>query len=290
MMRWLQIFLLIVAPVGVLGGMVYVDRTYGSPGRGHDYVLRIELPEPGSLVDLPPVLGPQNAARPLIVLDAGHGGHDPGSGRGALKEKTLTLALSRALRDELLNGGGVRVAMTRDEDRYLLLEERADIARRLGADLFLSIHADSIEEGDARGASVYTLSEKGTSLAAARFAERENQADTVNGIQLADTSDTVSAILVDLSQRETQSSSEELARLILREIDGRMRVHFTSVQSAAFVVLKSPDVPSVLMEAGYISHPDDAALLASREGQQTFADVTAKAIRAYFARKSGGAG
>jgi N-acetylmuramoyl-L-alanine amidase len=278
----------VVAVVAVLAGtLIAADRLFAAPGRGHAYVQRVELPPASSGLGLPAIHGPLDASRPLVVIDAGHGGHDPGAGREPLPEKTLTLQLAQALRDELLRGGGVRVALTRDDDRFLLLPERSGIARRLKADLFLSIHADSVEGGSlARGASVYTLSERGTSETAARLAVRENRADTINGISLADTSDAVSAILVDLSQREAQARSDEFARLFLREVTGKMVLHDGEVQSAAFVVLKSPDMPSVLLESGYVSNPEDAELLASPEGRQTFAEATAQAIRRYFARQS----
>ncbi|MCB2080318.1 MAG: N-acetylmuramoyl-L-alanine amidase [Novosphingobium sp.] len=287
MVRYLQLALIVIAPLAVLAGAILFDRYYGVAGRGYDYVIEIALAPAGDPIDLPEIMGPNDASRPLVVLDPGHGGHDPGAGKTSLKEKTLTLRLARALRDKLLEQGGVRVAMTRDDDRYLQLAERSSIARRLKADLFLSIHADSIEEGDASGASVYTLSEKGTSEAAARYADKENRADAINGVVLADTADAVSAILLDLSQRETQRNSEEFARLILRETRGKLRLRDDTVQSAAFAVLKSPDLPSVLMETGYISNANDAAILASAEGQSLFADATAGAIRAYLARKAG---
>ncbi|MEY4722366.1 MAG: hypothetical protein RIQ46_2091 [Pseudomonadota bacterium] len=286
MPRIVQLALVLAAPVAVLAAMVLADRALGAPGRGHDYVLRIELPPAVGEIGLPQVQGPLDASRPLVVIDAGHGGHDPGAIRDGLQEKRLTLMLAHALRDELLRGGGIRVAMTRDDDRYLLLPERSGIARRLKADLFLSIHADSVEAGDASGASVYTLSAKGTTEAAVRMAERENGADRINGIALSGTSDTVSAILVDLSQRETQAQSEEFARLILREGQGRILFREGPLESAAFAVLKSPDVPSVLFESGYISNREDTARLLSTEGRQAFAEATARAVRVYFARQS----
>jgi N-acetylmuramoyl-L-alanine amidase len=267
--------------------MIAADRTFAAPGAGRGYVLRIALPPAGGQIGLPKVAGPLNAGRPLVVLDPGHGGHDPGAGTGELKEKALTLRLALALRDELLKEGGIRVALTRDEDRYLMLAERSSIARRLRADLFLSIHADSAESDDARGASVYTLSERGSSETAARIAARENRADMINGVALAQTNDAVSAILVDLSQRETLAGSKAFARLILRELDGKLRLRGNASQSAAFAVLKSPDLPSVLFEAGYISNPEDQALLASEAGRQAFAKGAARAIRVYFARRSG---
>ena len=197
MRRSLQLALIVIAPVAALAGAVAVGRGAGwfdrgrldlgqAVGGGLDYVQRIELPDGGALVGLPAIAGPQDASRPLVVIDAGHGGHDPGAGMPPIQEKQLTLMLAKALRDELLKEGGIRVALTRDDDRYLMLDERSGIARRLGADLFLSIHADSVEDGaQASGASIYTLSERGTNETAARIAARENNADTINGVRLA---------------------------------------------------------------------------------------------------------
>ncbi len=287
MARALQFLMILLSPLAVFAAMVAADRTFGTPGRGHKYVIRIDIPPSGGEVGLPPVEGPGDASRPLIVIDPGHGGHDPGAGTGSIKEKALTLALARALRDELVKGGGIRVALTRGDDRYLLLPERSGIARRLRADLFLSIHADSAEEGsEASGATIYTLSERGSSDTAQRMADRENRSDTINGVALKDTSDAVSAILVDLSQRETQSHSEQMAALLLREARARMHFRAVPLQSAAFVVLKSPDVPSVLFETGYISNAEDVARLITPEGRATFAEAAARAVRVYFARQA----
>lgn len=286
MSRRLQLGLFLLGAITIFALIIAADRTFGATGPGRAYVVRMGLPPAGEAIDLPKVQGPPDAGRPLVVLDAGHGGHDPGAGAGDLKEKALTLRLAQALRDDLLRQGGIRVALTRDEDRYLMLAERSDIARRLKADLFLSIHADSAESGDARGASVYVLSEKGSSEAAARIAARENRADMINGVALPATNDSVSAILVDLSQRETLTNSTAFARLVARELSGKLPLRENAVQSAAFAVLKSPDLPSALFEAGYISNPEDQALLASDEGQRAFAEATAQAIRVYFARRS----
>jgi len=220
-----------------------------------------------------------------VVIDAGHGGHDPGAGAGTLREKDITLALAQALRVRLLADGGVRVALTRDSDRFLLLPERAEIARELKADLFISIHADSAANPDAWGATLYTLSDRGSNEEASRLAASENRADTVNGVALSGQSDAVSAILVDLSQRESAAQAAEFARLVLREGTGKIDFRERSIQSAAFIVLKSADVPSVLFEAGYLSNQNDAARLASPEGRQSFAEVTARAIRIHFARR-----
>ncbi len=290
----LQIALVFVAPVLVLAGLYAIGYALGvrAPLLGRGYVIRVELPDAEAGVDLPPIHGPQDPSRPLVVIDAGHGGHDPGASGadalGGLKEKTLTLALARALRDELLREGGVRVALTRDDDRFLVLDERAEIARGLGADLFLSIHADSAgDQAGISGASVYTLSAKASSQAAARFAARENSADMVNGVRLANQDDNVNAILVELSQRRTQEQSDEFASLILREGQGALAFHPQAQRSAALVVLRAPDVPSALFEAGFISNPDEAGRLASPAGQHRFAQAMARAIRVYFARQAG---
>lgn len=287
MPRSLQLLLLALAPVAVFALMIWTDRTYGTAGRGRDYIVRLELPPAGGEIGLPQVQGPLDASRPLVVIDPGHGGYDPGAGAGAIKEKDLTLRLALALRDMLLEQGGIRVALTRDDDSFLVLGERAGIARRLQADLFLSIHADSTSGAEASGATIYTLSGRGTNEAAERFAQRENRADSINGVQARGQSDAVSAILVDLSQRETQAKSEEFARLLLREGAGRLPFREQAVQSAAFAVLKSPDLPSVLVESGYINNPADLGRLASPEGRASFAEATARAIRVFFARQAG---
>jgi len=279
---------ILLSPVLVFAAMVGVDRALGSPASGRDYALRFDLPRAETEVGLPPIAGPADPSRPLVVIDAGHGGHDPGAGDGPVKEKDITLMLARALRQRLLEQGGIRVALTRDTDRYLLLEDRSGIARRLHANLFVSIHADSSETGTATGATVYTLSDRGSSQEAEKLAVSQNRADIVNGVALSRTSSAVSAILVDLSQRHAARQSEEFARLILREAEGRIAFRDRPIQSAAFVVLKSPDLPSVLFEAGYVSNSEDFKRLGSREGRDAFADVTAQAIRVYFARQAAG--
>jgi N-acetylmuramoyl-L-alanine amidase len=287
MSRSMQLALILALPVAILAAMIAIDRTYGLPGRGYDYVLHIQLPSADGVIGLPEVYGPPDASRPLVVLDPGHGGHDPGAGHGAVREKDVTLALAKAIREKLIEAGGIRVALTREDDRYLMLGERSSIARRLGADLFLSIHADSAGNGEARGASVYVLSEKGSNQAAAKIAARENQSDVINGVRLAEGNETVNTILLDLSQSEAQAGSNEFAHLILRELRGKTDLHFSTVQSAAFAVLKAPDMPSVLFETGYVSNPGDAAYLSSNFGRETISGAASQAIRAYFARQAG---
>ena len=268
----LQIALVFLAPVALLTGLYALGLSLPVPALGRGYVVRIELPEAGRPVDLPQVEGPQDPARPLVVIDAGHGGHDPGATGDVFREKTLALGLARALRDELLRRGGVRVALT----------------RALGADLFLSIHADSAGDKEGvSGASVYTLSTTASSQAAANFAARENSADMVNGVPLVNQDDTVNAILIELSQRRAQEQAAEFAGLVVREGRGVMEFHPQARRSAALVVLRAPDVPSVLFEAGFVSNPAQARLLASPDGQRRFAEFMARAIRIYFARQSG---
>ncbi len=280
--------LLLLAPIVVLASAAALIMAIPWQHFGRSYIARIELPDAGARIGLPKVEGPQDASRPLIVIDPGHGGHDPGASGSAFREKDIVLGLAMALRDELVRQGGVSVALTRGDDRFLALEERRQIAKALGADLFLSVHADSAgEEAGIGGASLYTLSAKASDQAAARLASRENRADQINGISLEGQSDVVSAILVDLSQRRTKESSLQFARLITREGEGALKFLRTPHRSAAFVVLKSPDVPSVLFEVGYITNPDEAARLASDEGRSAFAKAIARAVRVYFARTAG---
>lgn len=281
-----QLWLIFLAPIALLGALYALGLSLPVPALGRAYVIRFELPKPGA-ADLPKVLGPPDASRPLVVIDAGHGGHDPGASGQGFREKDLVLGLATALRDKLVADGGIRVALTRSDDRFLVLGERFAIARALGADLFLSIHADSAgEEDQIAGASIYTLSTEASSEAAARFAARENAADSVNGVDLSNQSDAVSTILVELSQRRTQADSAEFAGLITREGAGILQFHPQARRSAGLAVLRAPDVPSVLYEAGFISNRDEANRLASPEGRAKFADVLARAIRIYFARQS----
>jgi len=279
--------LIFLTPLVVLAALYALGLTIPVPQLGRDYVVRILLPEAGEPVGQPKVYGPPDRSRPLVVIDAGHGGKDPGASGGGYREKQIVLALALALRDELVRQGGIRVALTRDDDRFLALGERTDIARRLGADLMVSIHADSSGgEEEVRGASIYTLSTIASSEAAARFAARENAADQLNGVRIAGQSADVSAILVDLSQRRVQANSAEFAGLILREGADTLSFHPQARRSAALAVLRAPDVPAVLYESGFITNPEEAERLASDAGRARFANVMARAIRIYFARQS----
>ena len=279
---------LLIAAFVQLGGGARSDPGGGARAGVPAYVLRIPLPPARPEIGLPAIAGPDDASRPLVVIDPGHGGHDPGaSGASGLKEAQLTLALARAVRDELVRRGRIRVALTRDGDQFLALDERSGIARRLHAGLFVSIHADAAADAGARGATLYTLSERASDAEAARIAARENRADTLNGVSLGGQSGDVAAILLDLSRRAALTRAARFAGLVVREGQGAIRFRPEPLKSAAFVVLKAPDVPSVLFESGYISNAEDAARLTSGTARDAFAKSFARAIEAYFVRVRG---
>ena len=234
----------------------------------------------------PPVLGPPG--RPLVVLDPGHGGRDPGatSPFGNRREKYVTLALARAIRDELLRSGRVRVALTRDDDRYVVHSERYGMARRLGAELFISVHADAAPANDlARGATIYTLSEVASDKQAALLATQENRSDLIAGVETARQDQSVNRILIDLAQRESMNASAEFAQLLRREASAFFPFRLQYHRFASLLVLKAPDMPSILFESGYLTNPQDAAYIQSPEGQQQIAVGMRRAIEAHFARR-----
>lgn len=281
-----------LAPIadGAIADAVAAPRKLFLPPEAHRaapprsrYSVTIDIPAARPGLPRPRILGP--AGRPLVVIDAGHGGHDPGAtGAGGIREKDLTLALAKSIRDELLAGGRVRVALTRDDDRFLVLQERAQIARGVKADLFISVHADSAPGTDATGATIYTLSEVASSRAAAALATRENRADVINGVNLGAESSDVSSILIDLAQRETMNASARFADLLKREattVPFKRDYH----QMAGLVVLKAPDMPAVLFEAGYISSAADVARLTSVEGKRAIAQSLRRAVDVHFARR-----
>jgi N-acetylmuramoyl-L-alanine amidase len=255
------------------------------PASRHPYSVSMPLPRRMPAAPLPRVYG--EASRPLVVIDAGHGGHDPGavSGDGGLREKDVTLAVAKAIRDALLASGRVRVALTREDDRFLVLQERYGLARRLKADLFISVHCDSAGSPDATGATIYTLSEIASDKEAARLAARENKADILAGVDLGAASPDISSILIDLTQRETMNASANFARLLGREAQPLMPIKANYHRMASLMVLKAPDMPSVLFETGYISNSGDAAFLASPEGRRKVAQSVRKAVEIHFATR-----
>ncbi|WBY09892.1 N-acetylmuramoyl-L-alanine amidase [Sphingomonas sp. 7/4-4] len=259
--------------------------TYLQPASRHPYSVSMALPKRMPAAPLPRVYG--DARRPLVVIDAGHGGHDPGalSGDGSLREKDVTLEVAKAIKAALLASGRVRVALTREDDRFLVLQERYGLARRLKADLFISVHCDSAGNADATGATVYTLSEVASDKEAARLAARENKADILAGVDLGAASPDISSILIDLTQRETMNASANFARLLGREAQPLMPIKPNYHRMASLMVLKAPDMPSVLFETGYISNAADAAFLASNEGQRKVAQGVRKAVEIHFATR-----
>jgi N-acetylmuramoyl-L-alanine amidase len=231
---------------------------------------------------------PNSATRPIVTLDPGHGGHDPGatSASGEVREKDLTLILARELRDELVKRGRVRVAMTRDADSYLTLEQRAAAARRVGASLFLSLHMDSAPNPLARGATVYSLSDVASDADAERFALAENR----DGGSGTATGDPVDALLSELAVRSHMIDSADLAARLVRKAAGRIELRPEPHRFAAFHVLRSAGSAAVLFEAGYLSNVDDEAMLRSPEQRARMvlalaeaieADVAARATRCY---------
>lgn len=251
---------------------------------GSSYSTSIAMPRRLPAAALPRVYG--SSDRPLVVIDAGHGGHDPGAiGAGGLREKDLTLRAALAMKDALLASGRVRVALTREDDRFLVLQERYGLARKLGADLFISVHCDSAGNADATGATIYTLSEVASDKEAARLAARENKADIIAGVDLGTQNPDISSILIDLTQRETMNASAGFARLLGREAQPLIPIKANFHRMASLMVLKAPDMPSVLFETGYISNDSDAAFLASDEGRRKVAQSVRKAVEIHFATR-----
>jgi N-acetylmuramoyl-L-alanine amidase len=237
----------------------------------------------------PPILGSRDPARPLVVIDAGHGGHDPGatSSHDGKLEKDIVLELARAVRDELVRSNRVRIAMTRDDDRFIPLRERYEIARRLGAELFVSVHADAAPLNDlARGATVYTLSEVASDREAAMLAQRQNASDLIGGVPVASSDATVNAILIDLAQRESMDVSAAFARTLHREAGDLFPWRPEPHRFASLMVLKAPDLPSILLESGYLTNVDDSRYIQSPEGRRQIATGMRRAIEAHFARRN----
>ncbi len=226
------------------------------------------------------------AALPLVVLDPGHGGRDPGAtGRNGTEEKRIVLAVAQELRRRLEAAGRCRVAMTRTQDRFIPLAGRVAFARQRDAALLLSIHADSAPTREARGASIYTLSETASDPLAAALARRENLADQVGGLRLPSVTPEVQRILLSLMRDETRQGSERIARTTLAAMNGDVPLLVNPHRRAGFVVLKAPDVPSALVELGFLSHPVDEAALNRPAWRARLADSLADGIHAYLGRR-----
>jgi N-acetylmuramoyl-L-alanine amidase len=240
-------------------------------------------------LEVPVALPPKKPAAgrdghvPVIVLDAGHGGKDPGAvGANGAMEKDITLQMAKELKRLLEANGRYRVILTREEDKLLALRQRMDVARTAAADLFISLHADHIEQTSLRGASVYTLSENASDAEAAKLAARENKEDLITGVDLSSQSAMVTSILIDLAQRETKNLSARFASMLSEELADRTHVISNSHRFAGFVVLKAPDVPSVLIELGYLSNEKDEAALGSKRHRRVLGSAIRDAIDRYF--------
>jgi N-acetylmuramoyl-L-alanine amidase len=232
-------------------------------------------------------LAPAADSRPVVVIDPGHGGIDNGTQAGDETEKDLVLGFSLALRDRIEKSGKYRVVMTRTDDTFIPLGERVRMARTQSAALFVSIHADALPrgEGDAQGATIYTLSDHASDVEAERLAEAENRADAIAGVNLTEEPTDVADILIDLAQRETRAFSNRFARLLMHEMKGSVRMHKHPLKSAGFKVLKAPDVPSVLVELGYVSNKSDLAQLVSEDWRARTVGTVAQAVEAFFAKR-----
>jgi len=220
----------------------------------------------------------------IVAIDAGHGGEDPGaSGPNKLREKDVVFSIAKKLEARLRDAPGFKPMLIRSGDYYVSLKGRRDLARKYQADFFVSIHADAFRKASANGASVYALSTRGaTSTAAQYLAERENSADLVGGVRLADKDDMLAGVLTDLSMTATLDTSLSLGADVLREIDEIAKLHKRKVEQAGFAVLKSPDIPSILVETGFISNPTEAQRLASSGYQDKMARAIQRGIEGYF--------
>lgn len=221
-----------------------------------------------------------------VVLDPGHGGEDPGaSGKNGSREKDIVLAIAKRLKSKIEDIPNMRVMLTRDGDYFVPLGTRVDKARKVQADLFVSIHADAFVQPTARGSSVFVLSEKGASSTAARWlADKENLADTIGGVNVRSHDRQLASVLIDLSTTAQINDSLKLGKSVLGEIGGINRLHKGSVEQAGFAVLKAPDIPSILIETAFISNPEEEAKLLDDGYQNQLADAIVKGIRRYFAK------
>lgn len=272
--------LFLVLGAGRSGAVATGAANRSQIGEAHRGSVTVQIAPPVAGVK---VSGARAAGRPIVVIDPGHGGRDPGavSVSGGLAEKDLTLVLARELRDRLVQRGRVRVALTRDSDRYLSLEQRASVARSLGASLFLSLHMDSARNPLARGASVYSLSDVASDAEAARFAQVQN----AGGVASAGDG-SVQSMLSDLALRSQMSASAELASRLVRKSGWRIALRPEPHRFATFHVLRRAETPAVLFESGYLSNVDDEALLRSPEHRAAIVAGLAETIEADVAARS----
>jgi len=219
----------------------------------------------------------------IVAVDAGHGGNDPGAhGENGAKEKDITLAIAKKLANLINQQPGMKAVMVRKGDYYVDLNKRMQIARAARADLFVSIHADAFQDSTVKGASVYTLSNGGATSAATRWLEKRENTDLVSGVSLNDKDNVLASVLLDLSQSATQDASFNVANKVLQNFQRIGELHYSKVQKAGFVVLKSPDVPSILIETAFITNPTEELKLTSSAHQSKMAQAIFNGVRSYF--------
>jgi N-acetylmuramoyl-L-alanine amidase len=242
---------------------------------------RVKAPLVTATVATPP--RKRKDGKRVIVVDAGHGGVDPGTlGRGGANEKTITLKISKAIKRQLESTGRYKVYLTRSKDIYIPHRRRFGKAKQVGADLFLSIHVDSIKNSKVRGGTVYTLNERASDKEAARLAAKENKSDILAGVDLPENDSEVSNILIELAQRAAMNSSARFAEILVPQMRRQVTMHKRGHRFANLLVLKSPDVPSVLIETGYITNKSDARMLNSKDGARRISRAVTKAVDQYF--------
>ncbi len=256
--------------------------------RGHRLVIDLfantAAPAGDSFASVKPGSAPREGRDIVVAIDAGHGGEDPGAiGKGKTREKEVVLAIARKLQGLVDREPGMRAVMIREGDYYIGLRDRIKKARQHKADLFISIHADSFKRSSARGSSVFTLSAHGATSEAARWlAEKENAADLIGGVSLDDKDDILASVLLDLSQTATIEASTTVAAKVLDQLGKVNELHKRHVEQAGFAVLKSPDIPSILVETAFISNPSEERKLNNKAHQKKLARAILSGVRAYF--------
>ena len=290
---WSRLVMELKAPLTVMAAEMATDagatvRLQLAPSTPAEFALQAALPEPPewalpAAADLP-VPAPRGTGPLVVVLDPGHGGIDPGAERDGHTEAELMLTFARELKELLVRDGGFRVVMTREEDVFVPLETRISIAHAAGADVFLSLHADALAEGEAVGATIYTLAEDASDEAARALAERHDRDDLLSGIDLSDQDDLVATVLMDMARTETQPRIDRLALALRQSISGAgLKMHRHPIQQAGFSVLKSPDVPSLLIELGFLSSASDLERLINPEWRASMAEAIRDALRVWAA-------
>lgn len=288
---WSRLVLVLAQPMAVAragmrtAGAVAVEITL-TPTDDTAFATRAAMPEPAAwALPVPadvPVLPPRGDGPLIVVLDPGHGGIDPGAERDGTTEADLMLTFARMLKEVLLRDGNFQVVLTRDDNVFVPLEARSSIARSAGAQVFISLHADALDEGEAVGATIYTLSDEASDAAAQALAERHDRDDLLAGIDLSAQDDVVASVLMDMARTETAPRTDRLALALEVSIKAAdLRMHRHPRQKAGFSVLKAPDIPSVLLELGFLSSDRDLARLQDKDWRARMADAIRVALKTW---------